>query len=647
MHLRRGLVEINPDRYRPQLASSLSVLGQVLWALGRMDEAVQVTQEAVRIFRDHASTYPDRYLPDLAETLNNVACLLAENGCPAEARVVAGESLAIFQELAMRYPERHLEDVAKLLSNLGAWSEGPEGAHSREEAVGLWRALAENDPGSYGLDLGVALVRLSEQYQELGLLEQALARAEESVTIIRGLTADGTGRFDGDLPRSLWALAEAYWGLERPEESLPPALEAVAILREQAASDQDRSVLGRTMITLALRLAEMDRVPEAIGLMTEGITLRYEAEGEPDSPHLMALMYQLGEWLWSSDQIGDYLPQAQEIVRILRELEEGSGDGRILLAGFLSIVRDGWKLLGRLELSLPPAQQIVAILRTSAMEDQSEASADLAENLTELVFILRKLDRGDEAHAAVEEAIGIWRDLAQAEPEENLPGLGRALTLRDLTVMDQAQWADALHGVEETARIWHEAAGFHPDRVDAVGGSLGNIAVVLVQLGRSAEALPVLEEAAAIWRGLIAEGRDEYCADLAETMLMSMSARHALGGPPPEAAGLSRQLVTASPTRSPELGRALTMLAAGLSDIPLLTEALPAAEEAVALWREQVSADDDWSPFLAEALDALSQVLSLTGHPAEALRATEEAVTLCGHSPPHTPTSDARSSPPP
>ena len=66
MEIWRELAAAYPDRYRPDLAASLSNLGVRFSALGRPAEALPAEQEAVAIRRELAAAYPDRYRPDLA-----------------------------------------------------------------------------------------------------------------------------------------------------------------------------------------------------------------------------------------------------------------------------------------------------------------------------------------------------------------------------------------------------------------------------------------------------------------------------------------------------------------------------------------------------------------------------------------------------
>lgn len=72
----RKLVEINPDRYQPELATSLANLGIRLADLSHHTEALKATKEAVRIYRELTAAHPARYRPDLSTSLDDLAIRL-------------------------------------------------------------------------------------------------------------------------------------------------------------------------------------------------------------------------------------------------------------------------------------------------------------------------------------------------------------------------------------------------------------------------------------------------------------------------------------------------------------------------------------------------------------------------------------------
>jgi tetratricopeptide (TPR) repeat protein len=143
----RELAEAYPDRYRPDLALSLSNLGVAFSALGRPAEALPPTEEAVGVYRELAEAYPDRYRPDLALSLSNLGVAFSALGRPAEALPPTEEAVGVYRELAEAYPDRYRPDLAASLSNLGirlselGWP--AEAAEVQQEAKRLRQSLAD------------------------------------------------------------------------------------------------------------------------------------------------------------------------------------------------------------------------------------------------------------------------------------------------------------------------------------------------------------------------------------------------------------------------------------------------------------------------------------------------------------------------
>jgi hypothetical protein len=84
-----------PDRYRPDLARSLSNLGIQLSEVGRRAEALQATEEAVTIRRELAAAMPDRYRPDLADSLAILAAVHRQLGHAADADALRIEAAQV------------------------------------------------------------------------------------------------------------------------------------------------------------------------------------------------------------------------------------------------------------------------------------------------------------------------------------------------------------------------------------------------------------------------------------------------------------------------------------------------------------------------------------------------------------------------
>ena len=176
--IRRELAQVNPDRYRPDLAFSLNNLGGRFSELGRPADALPPTLEAVAIRRELAQVNPDRYRPDLAFSLNNLGGRFSELGRPADALPPTLEAVAIRRELAQVNPDRYRPDLAFSLNNLGGrFSELGRPADALPptlEAVAIRRELAQVNPDRYRPDLAFSLNSLGGRFSELGRPADAL-----------------------------------------------------------------------------------------------------------------------------------------------------------------------------------------------------------------------------------------------------------------------------------------------------------------------------------------------------------------------------------------------------------------------------------------------------------------------------------------
>jgi tetratricopeptide (TPR) repeat protein len=115
--LYRGMAELAADD--AGRARALIMLGNALSALGRREEALAATQEAVDIRRGLAQANPQAFLPDLAMSLTSLGNRLSELGRREEALAATQEAADIRRRLAQANPQAFLPDLAKSLNNLG------------------------------------------------------------------------------------------------------------------------------------------------------------------------------------------------------------------------------------------------------------------------------------------------------------------------------------------------------------------------------------------------------------------------------------------------------------------------------------------------------------------------------------------------
>ncbi len=98
---------------------SLNNLGNRLSELGRREEALTATQEAVGIYRQLAQANPQAFLPDLATSLNNLGYMLSALGRREEALTATQEAVEIRRKLAQANPQAFLPDLARSMGMLG------------------------------------------------------------------------------------------------------------------------------------------------------------------------------------------------------------------------------------------------------------------------------------------------------------------------------------------------------------------------------------------------------------------------------------------------------------------------------------------------------------------------------------------------
>ncbi|MGH3774215.1 MAG: tetratricopeptide repeat protein, partial [Pseudonocardiaceae bacterium] len=146
--------------------------------LGRREEALAATTDAVEIYRRLAEVNPAAFEPDLAMALNNLGIWLSNLGRREEALAATTDAVEIRRRLAEVNPAAFEPDLAR----------------------GLW---------------SFASVRVAGQIE----LPQALTAAEESVTRYEGLVQQLPQVFTDDLYGALAILADVLDGLDRREEA--------------------------------------------------------------------------------------------------------------------------------------------------------------------------------------------------------------------------------------------------------------------------------------------------------------------------------------------------------------------------------------------------------------------------------------------
>lgn len=221
------------------------VLGELLSKALQSDQISAGTLEQIA----NTALYPSFVLAESAVVLKRLADNSANDGERAgrllglsswlsdlgqleEALATTEQAVHLYRQLAEDRPDAFLSSLARSLNNLSAhltslWRP-LEALATMEEASSIYRQLAEADPDAFRLDLAMSLNNQSENLAAMGRREEALATSEQAVTICRQLAKVRPDAFLSDLAGSLSDMAKCQGNLERWEEALATIEEAVS-----------------------------------------------------------------------------------------------------------------------------------------------------------------------------------------------------------------------------------------------------------------------------------------------------------------------------------------------------------------------------------------------------------------------------------
>jgi hypothetical protein len=118
--LLQALSESGEEGELAERARLLNNLGNRLSKLGRREEALEATREAVEIRRALAQRNPDAFRPDLATSLNNLGNRLSELGRREEALEATEEAADMLWPLFEQLPSAFAHNIAVMLRQLQA-----------------------------------------------------------------------------------------------------------------------------------------------------------------------------------------------------------------------------------------------------------------------------------------------------------------------------------------------------------------------------------------------------------------------------------------------------------------------------------------------------------------------------------------------
>jgi len=525
----RGLVQTRPDAFLPNLAMSLNSVGNCLSELGRQEEALEAMREAVDVDRGLAQTWPNAFLPNLAMSLNNLGSCLSELGRREEALEATREAVDIRRGLAQTQRDTFLPELAGSLNNLGNCLSKlgrREGALEVTcEAVEVYRGLAQTRPDAFLPNLAGLLSNLGNCLSDLGQREEALETTREAVEVYRGLAQTRPDAFLPELGMSLNNLGSSLNELGQREEALETTREAVEVYRglAQTRSDAFLPELGMSLNNLGNCLSELGQREEALEAMHEAVDIRRGlAQTRPDAflSELGMSISNLGNCLSDLGQREEALEAMHEAVDIRRGLVQTRSDVFLPELGMsLNNLGNCLSELGQREKALEAMREAVDIRRGLAQTRPDVFLLELAGSLNNLGNCLSELEQRPEALEAMREAVDIRRGLAQTRPDVFLPDLAMSLNNLGNCLSELGRREEALETMHGAVEVYRGLAQTRPDVfLPNLAGSLSNLGNCLSELGRREEALEATREAVDIYRGLAQTRPDAFLPNLAMSL---------------------------------------------------------------------------------------------------------------------------------
>jgi serine/threonine-protein kinase len=509
--------------------------GDILYAAGRPEDALEAHRRALRILLDLRDTHPDRGVvpEDLATTHRKIGEILLAQGQGKEAAASLGESVAWARQAIESGSDSHgVRLLAAALAVRGDAAEAlgdlPDAIRHRTEAAIFLQSLAESQPESEECqyDLAVTHFRLARSHRQLGDLDAALASARVHRELAEGLAAANpedarwqreVGAALGEEGTVLFHLGEVQAALDLMPRGLAifEALASRSPTDERLANDvcQGYAALGDAR-SAAGDLGGAERAYERAW---EGILALVSRQ--PGNPEFLASAGNIAGLLGAVRMDRGNSDGAAAILRQAVDLSEkalGSGAGghqgfRLALARSYQFLAVVLLRTGALDAARDAAQRAVEVSADPAGPDAGvrEWFVVHGEALAERARIRAALGEPDQAMTDLEEALSLL-DRGAVRFADSWFGRSRVEMLWKLGELhgEVGQHDRALDRFRQSVALARDLAGKtppHPRDLLTLARSLGRTADAAEFTSAASEGEALLAEAASILEQLVTD----------------------------------------------------------------------------------------------------------------------------------------------
>ena len=268
----RELAKQNPEAYKPNVATTLNNLGNLLSNTNNLKQAKDYYEEALQIRRELMGKNPEAYKPYVATTLNNLGNLLSNTNNPKQAKDYYEEALQIYRELMKKNPEAYKPYIAKTLNNLGNLlrytNDLKQAQNYYEEGLQICRELMEKNPEAYKPDIATTLNNLGNLLNDTNNFKQAQDYYEEALQIRRELAQKNPEAYLPDVAASLNDLGNLLSITNNLKQAKNYYEEALQIRQELAKQNPEAYLLDvaatlNNLTTLYLELGKKEDAEKA------------------------------------------------------------------------------------------------------------------------------------------------------------------------------------------------------------------------------------------------------------------------------------------------------------------------------------------------------------------------------------------------
>ncbi|MEV6976621.1 tetratricopeptide repeat protein [Kitasatospora sp. NPDC093806] len=494
--------------YVGESAGALQNLSVLLTRLGRLPEAIEAAERAVRSRRAQATaaatgpgdTPDDHHLALLIGALGHRCAVLSTAGRHRDALADSGEVVRVYGELAAAHPDTYTHHLAAAVANhsglLRRWGRAEEAAAAAAEAVRLFRGLARVNPAEFEPRLAHALNLLGARLSHTAPAAASLAASEEAVALLTRLAEANPAAYEASLADALHNLNGRLQRAGRFEEAVTAGRAAERIHRRLAAANPGAhgSDLSATLSSLCDALIRLGRHPEALAATYDALAVDRRLAGEN--------------------------PQAFQ------------GN----LAASFGRLAHLLHLAGRDEEAAAANTEAISVRRRLAEADLEAEGGVLALSLLNLSVDLRKLGRHQEALHATEEAVTLHRTLHRDHGAPYRGPLATGLAVHGRALSEAGLHDRALAVTEEALDLQHQLLIERFDAVDALAAVVRDYAVVRLRAGTGRESARFeLQRALVVLATAQAAGRLHHTDGPALELLRKLVAlltRSSTGSPP-------------------------------------------------------------------------------------------------------------------